>query len=58
MLRLLTEVEQTLEKRPDILSRANFLKNYRAELREAAERHYGEKLVNLDLADFSQQFES
>jgi len=42
MVRLLTEVEVTLEERPDILSRANFVKNYHPALREAAERHYDE----------------
>jgi hypothetical protein len=55
LVRLLTDLEETLksveetlkeerEERPDTLSRANFLKNYRAELREAGERHY-DKLV-------------
>ena len=44
IVRLLTEVEAALEERPDILSRANFAKNYRPELREAAERQY-DKLV-------------
>ena len=47
LVRLLTEVEVTIEERPNILSRANFVKNYRPELRETAERHY-DKLVGAE----------
>lgn len=42
LVRSLTDVEVTLEERPCILSRANFVKNYRPELRETAERDYDE----------------
>jgi hypothetical protein len=42
LVRSLTEVVLTLKERPDILSRANFVKNYRPELRAAAESHYDE----------------
>jgi ABC-type hemin transport system ATPase subunit len=47
LVRLLTEVEVTIEERPDILSRANFAKNYRPELRETAESDY-DKLVGAE----------
>jgi hypothetical protein len=41
---VLNEVEATLKERPDILSRANFVKNYRPELCEVADSDY-DKLV-------------
>jgi hypothetical protein len=44
LVRLLTEVAVTIEERPDILSRANFVKNYRP---ETAERDY-DKLVGAE----------